>query len=82
MNDMDNLNTDMEQTPKGMLAVMRRHRYSAVAAGVLASLGALIAGPAGSAVGGAVGGLIGYALDRCDDTGPVDPETNEDQEPQ
>ena len=68
MNDLDNLNTDAAEAPKRLLAIVRRHRYAAVAAGVLASLGALVAGPAGSAAGGAIGGLIGYALDRCDDT--------------
>ncbi len=64
MNDLDNLNTDLEETRKGLFAIIRKNRHAAIGAGVLASVGAAVAGPAGSAAGGAIGGLVGYALDR------------------
>ena len=63
MNDMNKLNTDMEEARKGLLSIVHENRYAALGAGVLASVGAALGGPAGSAVGGAVGGLIGFALD-------------------
>ncbi len=64
MNDLDNLNTDLDETRKGLFAIIRENRHAAIGAGVLASIGATVVGPAGSAAGGAIGGLVGYAFDR------------------
>ena len=64
MNEVEKHSADLEEIHNGLSGMIRRHRYAALSAGALASVGATMAGPVGSAVGGALGGLVGFALDN------------------
>jgi len=85
MNEVEKPEMDLEEAKQGVLEIIHENRYATLGAGVLAAIGAMIKGTAGSAAGGAVGGLVGHMLDRragglqveqdsidpCDDDYPV-----------
>jgi|GEM_PF-6918151 len=76
MKELEKQNLDIEEAKQGLLQIVRENRYATLGAGLLASVGTVLAGHIGAAVGGGVGGLFGNLLDQYDSYIRENPETD------